>query len=485
VRKKMIVVDYVRVERSEIEENGEYDLAGLFIRLDHAIKSIGAKRVMLDTIETLFAGLDNQAILRAELRRLFGWLKDKGMTTVITGERGDGALTRQGLEEYVSDCVILLDHRVSGQISTRRLRIVKYRGSTHGTNEYPFLIDAAGISVLPITSLSLSHSVSSERVPTGIPRLDTMLGGKGYFKGSSILASGTAGSGKSSLAAHLANHTCALGKRVAYFAFEESKAQIIRNMRSVGLNLGQWEDKKLLHFFNSRPSAFGLETHLAMIHKRIMEVKPAVVVMDPITNLLTAAPSIDEVTAMLTRLIDYLKAQSITAFFTCLVSGNGAREGTEMGISSLMDTWILLRDIELNGERNRAIYVLKSRGMAHSNQVREFLMTNKGIDLRDIYVGPQGVLTGSSRLAQELLEKGEATLRDRTNVARRRELERKRKAIGAQIEALQAEVAIEEEELRQLADVERLRSADQLAARRAMGHSRHADIEKSSGTGSE
>lgn len=475
IREKKIYIDYVHVDRSEIEENGEYDLEGLFVRLNYAVSQIGAKRVMLDTIETLFSGLSNPAILRAEIRRLFGWLKEKELTTVITGERGEGALTRQGLEEYVSDCVILLDHRVNNQVSTRRLRIVKYRGTTHGTNEYPFLIDETGITVLPITSLSLNHTASRERIPTGVPRLDTMLGGKGFYRGSSILVTGTAGTGKSSLAAHFANATCEGGERCLYFAFEESRSQIMRNMGSIGIDLTKHEKKGLLHFFAARPTAFGLEMHLAMIHKKINDLKPSVTIFDPVTNLLQAAGGEDEVNAMLTRLIDFLKSQTITALFTSLTVGHQARESTDVGISSLMDTWLLLRDIELHGERNRGLYILKSRGMKHSNQVREFVITPRGIDLLDVYLGPSGVLTGSARLSQEAAERAEQARKDLAMQKRIRDLERKRKALEAQMAALRADLEGEEEEIRMITEEDQVQAKLLAGDRAAMARNRFAD----------
>jgi circadian clock protein KaiC len=317
-RDKRIKLDYVHIDRTEIEETGEYDLDGLFIRLGYAIDSIGAKRVVLDTIENLFGGLSNQAILRAELRRLFNWLKEKGVTAIITGERGDGpSLTRQGLEEYVSDCVILLDHRIINQISTRRLRIVKYRGSVHGTNEYPFLIDEDGISVLPVTSLSLEKEVSSKRFPSGIPALDKMLGGQGFFEGSSILVSGTAGTGKTSIAACFANEVCNRKETCLYFAFEESPKQIIRNMKSINMDLEKHVDDGYLIFNASRPTLHGLEQHLVAIHKLIKKFKPRAIVLDPITNLITVG-SVSEVKAMLIRLIDFLQEEQITVMFTAL-----------------------------------------------------------------------------------------------------------------------------------------------------------------------
>jgi circadian clock protein KaiC len=469
-----LLVDYVHVERSEIEETGEYDLEGLFIRLGHAIDTLGAKRVVLDTIETLFGGLSNAAILRSELRRLFRWLKDKGVTAVITGERGEGTLTRQGLEEYVSDCVIVLDHRVNEQLSTRRLRIVKYRGTTHGTNEYPFLIDEEGISVLPITSLGLRHEASEERISTGIPRLDAMLGGDGVYRGSSVLISGTAGTGKTSLAAHLADATCRRGERCLYLAFEESQSQFARNMRSIGLDLAQWLKKGLLHFHATRPSLHGLEMHLATLHKLVDKVEPHMVIIDPITTFLNAGTSA-EAESMLMRLIDFLKSRQTTAVFTSLTHGGGALEQSQAGISSLIDTWILLRDIELGGERNRGVYILKSRGMAHSNQIREFLLTSHGIELKDVYVGPDGVLTGSMRLAQEAREQAAAVNRQQEIERRQRDLERKRQALAAQLAAQRAQVEAEQEELKLLIAQEQAAAARAARERDEIARSRKAD----------
>jgi circadian clock protein KaiC len=448
VDKKKLLVDFVRVERSEIEETGEYDLEGLFIRLNFAIDSIGAKRVVLDTIESLFAGLSNQAILRSELRRLFRWLKDKGVTAIITAERGTNELTRYGLEEYVSDCVITLDNRVTGQISTRRLRVVKYRGSMHGSNEYPFLIDEKGISIMPITSLMLDYQVSTDRVSSGIPRLDTMLGGKGFYRGSSILISGTAGTGKSTLASHFANATCQRGERCLYFAFEESPNQIVRNMKSVGVDLQPWLDKRLLNIHAVRASLYGLETHLVTMQRLVDDFKPSVVIVDPISNLINIGEPAD-VRSMLTRLIDHLKSKQITAMFTNLTHVSSI-ESTEAEVSSIMDTWILVRDIELGGERNRGMYILKSRGMAHSNQIREFLLTSKGVDLIDVYTGPAGVLTGSARIAQEAKETAEKEARKEEVDTLTRELERRRKVMESQVAAITAEYEAKAAEIKQL-----------------------------------
>jgi circadian clock protein KaiC len=474
IEQEKIAIDFVRIERSEIDEAGEYDLEGLFLRLGLAIDSVGAKRVVLDTIETLFSGFSNQAVLRSELRRLFRWLKDKGVTAVITGERGDGQLTRQGLEEYVSDCVILLDHRVTEQNSTRRLRIVKYRGTTHGTNEYPFLIDESGFSVMPITAMALHHGASNERVSSGVPRLDEMLGGGGFYRGSSILVSGTAGTGKTSLAGHIADATCARGERCLYFAFEESQDQYVRNMRSIGLDLKQWISQGLLKFHATRPTVHGLEQHLAAMHKLVKEFQPTTVIVDPISNFVSASTQ-REAEAMLIRLVDFLKTNGITAFFTSLTSGGGAMEATEQGMSSIVDTWLLVRDIELGGERNRGLYVLKSRGMAHSNQIREFVLTSHGIELRDVYLGPEGVLTGSMRLAQEAKERGEALQHAHEIEKKRRSQERRRKAIAAQIAALEAELESEELEVNLVRDQEQARMVELQADRVRMSVSRKAD----------
>ena len=445
VKDKKIVLEHVFIERSEIQETGEYDLEALFIRLGYAIDSVGAKRVVLDTIESLFAGLPNQLILRAELRRLFRWLKVKGVTAIITGERGDETLTRQGLEEYVSDCVIMLDHRVTAQTSTRRLRVVKYRGSVHGTNEYPFLIDETGFSVLPVTSLGLEHIVSNERVSSGILALDEMLEGKGYFRGSTILVSGTAGIGKTSTAAHFADAACRRGERVLYFCFEESPNQLVRNMLSIGIHLNQWVEKGLLKIQASRPTVYGLEMHLAVTQKYVREFKPDIVIFDPI-NSFVAGEKEFEIKTLLMRIVDFLKVNLITALFTSLTGSEYRLGVSDEGISSLIDTWLLLRDIELNGERNRGMYVLKSRGMANSNQIREFIITHSGVELRAVYIGANGVLTGSARVAQEALEKSEVLRRKLHLEFKKREIARKRRELEAKVETLRADFGSEEAE---------------------------------------
>jgi circadian clock protein KaiC len=472
-----IAVDYVRIEPAEIHETGEYDLEGLFLRLGMAIDSVGAKRVVLDTLEALFGGFTNQGLLRAELRRLFRWLKDKGVTAIITGERGEGSLTRQGLEEYVSDCVILLDHRVTEQVSTRRLRIVKYRGSTHGTNEYPFLIDENGIHVLPLTSLKLNHAASTERISSGVSRLDSMLGGEGYYRGSSVLISGTAGTGKTSLSAHFANATCARGERCLYLAFEESPAQLVRNMKSIGLDLNPWIKKGLLRLEASRPTLHGIEMHLAVIHKMVNDFDPQVVIIDPVSNF-SSAGSGSDAEAMVLRLIDFLKSRQITAMFVNLTAGGDAWEHTDVGVSSLIDTWILLRDIELAGERNRGLYVLKSRGMKHSNQIREFLLTSDGIQLQDVYIGSEGVLTGSMRAAQEDREKAAALARGQEIERKQRDLARKRAALEAQIAALRVEFEAAEDESKIVAEHDRAREQQLASDRSAAALRRGADAAK-------
>jgi circadian clock protein KaiC len=446
VSRGLIATDHVYIERSQIEETGEYDLEGLFIRLGSAIDSIGAKRVVLDTIEALFSGLSNAAIIRAELRRLFHWLKERGVTAIVTGESGDKLLTRYGLEEYVADCVIFLDFRVEDQISTRRLRIVKYRGSSHGADEYPFLIDETGLSILPITSLGLDYPVSTERIATGVPKLDAMLDGKGFYRGSTILVSGTAGTGKTSLSATFADAACRRGERCLYFAYEESPSQIIRNMGSIGM-------------------------HLVTFHKVINEFNPQVFIVDPISNL-SAAGTASEVKSILTRLIDYLKMKKISTFLTDLTHFTGSLEHTSEEISSLIDTWLLLRDIEVNGERNRGLYILKSRGMAHSNQIQEFLLTNQGIGLIDIYTGSGEVLTGSARAARAAGEKA-SELTCRREVERKlRDQERKRNALETKIAALRAEFDVKTEEVHLVAEEEQKRQAVLAEDRLEMAHLR-------------
>jgi circadian clock protein KaiC len=470
---KKLVVDFVRIERGEIEEHGEYDLEGLFIRLAHAIDSVGARRVVLDTIEALFAGLSNQAILRSELRRLFAWLKERGMTTVITGERSGDKLTRQGLEEFISDCVILLDHRVYGQISTRRLRIVKYRGSTHGTNEYPFLIDESGISIMPITSSGLEYEVSTERISSGVPELDKMLGGLGYYRGSSVLLSGTAGTGKTSLSAHLAQAACGRGERCLFFSFEESMAQIIRNTRTIGIDLQPCIRKDLLRIHSSRPTVSGLEMHLVRMHKLISQFQPSVVIVDPVSNLRTAGTSEDSAHLFI-RLVDFLRKHGILGFLVSLTGGESPLEATDEGISSMVDTWLLLRDLESNGERNKVLYVLKSRGMDHSNQVREFHITSKGVKLVEAYLGPAGVLTGSARLAQEAREVATAELSRKELEQKELALTHRRKVMEAQIESLRAAFHAEEEEFQRSIATEKNRIGQVETDREAMAQSRRA-----------
>jgi len=476
IAEKKLFLDHVSISRAEISETGEFDLDGLFVRIADAVRRVGARRVVLDTLEALFAELPNARILRAEIRRLFGWLKQQGLTTVITAEReGHDKLTRHGIEEFVSDCVILLDHRIREEISTRRLRIVKYRGSTHGTNEYPFLIDENGISVLPISSLGLDHVAPATRISTGITRLDGMLGGQGFFRWSSILLSGTSGAGKTSVAAHFVDAACRRGERCLYFAFEESPKQIVRNMRSIGIDLDPWVSKGLLQFQAARPTYGGIEQHLLVTHKCVSSFKPGVVVVDPITNLLLVS-TLGEVRSMLTRMVDFLKTEQITAVFTSLTAGGGTLEANEADVSSLMDTWLLLRTIEAGGELNRALYVLKSRGMNHSNQIREFLLTNDGLRLLDVYLGPDGVLTGSARLSQEGREKAANTFRQQHLASRKRELDRKRGIFEARISMLRGEFEVEQEVLRRSITESKLLDEELLQDRGQMVRSRDADI---------
>jgi circadian clock protein KaiC len=473
-RRKLLAMDHIRVEPREIIENGEYDLEGLFLRLGMAIDEVGAKRVVIDTLEMLLGGLSNYGVVRAELRRLFEWLKERGVTAVITAERGDGKLTRHGLEEYVSDCVIVLDHRIEHQASTRRLRVVKYRGSTHGTNEYPFLIDEDGVSVLPITGASLQHVVSDERVSTGVASLDDMLGGSGYFRGSAVLLAGTPGSGKSSLAAHFANATCAQNERVLFMSFEESPAQLVRNMGAVGIDLQAWLDIGRLRFIASRPTSRGLETHLALIHRAVREFRPSAVILDPVSEFADSGGGSDS-HKMLIRLLDSLKGEGVTALMTSLTAGEGALTETERALSAAVDTWLSLRAFELNGERNRGLYVLKSRAMAHSNQVREYLITSRGIELLDAYVGPGSVLSGSARANQEAADKRASLLREQEIEQKRRMLERRKAQHREQLAKLQGEFESEVFELQ--SSLTALERADEqtLLDRVTMARRRQAD----------
>jgi len=476
-----LVVDFVRIERSEIEEAGEYDLEGLFIRLGFAIDSIGAKRVAIDTLEILFAGLPNPGILRAELRRLFRWLKEKGLTVIVTAERGDHGLTRHGLEEYISDCVIALDNRVSDQISTRLLRVLKYRGSAHDSDEVPFLIDDVGLSVLPVSSLGLDHQVATSRVSTGVPDLDAMLGGGGFFRGSTVLVSGGAGSGKSSLAASFAQRACRDGKRCLFFIFEESSNQVLRNMRSIGIDLAPLMEQDLLRFHASRPSAAGLEMHLARTHRLVSEFEPEIVILDPITNLVTVGTT-NSVRSMLTRMIDFFKSRQITALMTSLAGAAlPSLETSNAQISSLVDTWLLLRELEADGERNRGLYVLKSRGMAHSNQVREFRLTDQGIELIDVYLGTDGILVGAAREARMIRDEARAREREYEAQQRQRRMVQRRAAIRAQIDALNAELEADEEDLRRVIEQERLGESGSARDKARMLNARRVDLSLADG----
>jgi circadian clock protein KaiC len=465
-----LLIDYVHLERSEIEEAGEFDLEGLFVRLGFAIDTIGARRVVLDTLEVLFASLPNEAILRSELRRLFRWLKDRGVSAIVTAEKGQGAMTRHGLEEYVSDCVVVLDHRVDEQVSTRRLRVVKYRGTTHETNEFPFLIDEGGISVLPLSSLGLDHESPTERITTGIPDLDEMLGGAGFYRGSTVLATGMAGAGKTSMAAHFTRSVCERGQRCLYFAFEESRAQIVRNMRSIGIDLEPWIGRGLLRIEAARPTLYGLERHLVKMHKLVSEFRPDTVVIDPISNLSTTG-STGEASSMLLRLIDFLKGQGVTVFMTSLVHGADMNpETTDLCVSSLVDTWLLLRSFEVDGERNRGLFILKSRGMAHTNQVREFLLTDRGIQLAAVTLGPNGILTGSARLAHHAQDLSDSLAHVEAEERRQLVTMHRRLALEAQITALRAE--LEEEEGKQERLTEQARSRENALAQDRIGKER-------------
>jgi circadian clock protein KaiC len=382
VSQKKILLEHIILEHKDIQEI-DFNLEGLLIRLENAVDSIGAKRVVLDSIESLFAGVTNDGILRIEIKRLFRWLKEKQVTAIVTGEPAQSSYTRHGLEEYISDCIILLDNRVREQISTRRIRVIKYRGSNHGTNEYPFVIDGAGLSVIPITSAGLDQPGTNEKIPTGIPSLDKMFAGKGYTRGSTILASGTAGTGKTSLAAAFAIKTCKRGERCLFLSYEESSGQLIQNLKSIGFHLEPLIRRGLLKIVSTRPSFFGLEMHLLDLYKIIAEFKPRAVVIDPLTSLLGQGNQ-PELQSMLTRMIDVLKSNGITGFFTSLVSSTSQNDTSgEIGVSSLIDTWIVVRELEEDeGKRRiRGLYVVKSRGTGHSSDVHKLVLSDTGVSL--------------------------------------------------------------------------------------------------------
>ena len=471
-RSGLLAVLAFRVDPSEMVAVGEFDFEPLFAILDDAIRRVGARRVVLDTIEVLFGAFGDDTIVRSELSRLMRWLEERGVTVVLTGERGNGsALTRHGIEEYVTDCVIVLDHRVSAEISTRRLRVVKYRGSAHGTNEYPFLISARGVTVLPITSVALNYQASEERISTGIPRLDHMLGG-GMFRGSTLMVSGTAGTGKTSLGAHMVNAACARGEQALMVLLEESPEQVLRNMRSIGLDLRPWVEAGLLRIWAARPSAYGLETHLAIFAELIEEKTPSVAVIDGIVSLSNGIPSTEvnhEVISIVARKIDLLKSRGITSVITAIGQGE---EVSTVAMSSMADTWLLLRNVEANGERNRLLFVLKSRGTAHSNQMREFVLTDHGVELVDVYVGAAGVLAGSARVTQQAAERDEELRIAEELARRRRELHRSVIEREAHLVAVQDQLDAEQTEIKRIdlreghlvADIEADRST--MAARR-------------------
>jgi circadian clock protein KaiC len=481
IASQKLMVDYVYVDRSEIEETGEYDLDGLFIRLGYAIDSIKAKRVVLDTIEGLFAGLPNQGIVRSELRRLFHWLKQKGVTVIMTGERGDGTLTRYGLEEYVSDCVISLDNRVADQVTTRRIRVVKYRGTTHGTDEYPFLIEAEGISIWPITSVPLDYPASLVRVSTGIERLDTMLGGHGVYRGSSVLVSGTAGTSKTNFASTFANAACQRGERCLYVSFEESSNQIIRNVQTIGLDLQKWVNEGLLKFKSVRPFHYGLEMHLACIIKSVTQFDPAVVVIDPISGLDTCG-TFNEVRSVFLRLMDVMKQKGITTLLTDLKSELVSGDHGNVELSSFVDTCVALRNLEANGERNRSLHIIKSRGMANSNQVREFSISNSGIQLNDVYIGPSGMLTGSARVAQQARERADRVSLEEEGERQKLALDGKRAALDGQIASLRAAFSAEEATVLRIFSKDKKREETVARDEAEMGRSRRLDAVEGNGS---
>ena len=470
---KLLSILHIELEPGELIEAGEYDLDGLFLRLGAAIDATGARRIALDAVANLFSAFTDLRILRSEFRRLMNWLKNKGISAVVTTERGTEAITRHGLEEYIADCVIALDNRIEDQVATRRLRIVKYRGSPHGGDECPFVLNRYGFSVMPVTSAGLAYPVSSERMSSGIPSLDVMLSG-GFFRGSSVLISGTSGTGKSSIGAQMVDAACRRGERCLYVALEESPDQIERNMNSIGLDLGQWRRAGLLHFHAARPTSSGLETHLASLSGLVRKFQPQVVVIDPITAF-DISTNEERVKLMLVRAVDLFKSLGITSLFTALNTGGSAPESTSVAISSLVDAWLLLRNLESAGERTRGLYVCKARGTVHSNQIREFLLTDTGMKLVDVMLDSDGqILTGSARLMHQRFEENQGKSRSAETLRRRAVLEKRRRVLDARIDAMRAEY---EDELQSLeAEFEQegaqIQLADRTSSDMATGRSR-------------
>ena len=375
-----IYLEHLHIDHREIQATGKYDIEGLFIRIEMAIEKVKAKRIVLDALDTLFIGLDSQ-ILRSEIKRLFFWLKEKKVTAIITSEVGDIFLTRLGFEEVVADCVIELNNRLNNQISTRRLRIVKYRGSYHSTNEYPFMIDHKGITIFPIISEAPQIIVSNERISSGIKQIDEMLDGRGFYVGSSILVSGSAGTGKSSIAASFIKDVCEKKGTALYCAFEEAPNQIKRNMASIGIFLEPYEKSGNLHFYYSRPTLQTLELHFIAIKKLIKQINPSVVILDPITNLMIENINSD-IRTMLTRFVDYLKMEQITVLLTATLTVSSLEliQSNE-GISSMVDTCIMIQEKNIIDSRRRTLYIMKSRGICNSKKEVEFIITSEGISI--------------------------------------------------------------------------------------------------------
>jgi circadian clock protein KaiC len=476
IDQKLLALEHAVIDPAREIGHGEYDLDALFMRLARAVDSLSAKRLVLDSPEVLIRQDADKAAIKESSERLFRWLRNRGVTSIVTAAEGNGG-SRHGFEEYIADCVVRLDHRLDQQVSTRTLRVIKYRGSAHGTNEYPFLIDQSGIRVLPVTSIGLNHQVSTERVSTGVSRLDTMLGGAGFFRGTTVMLSGTPGSGKSSLAAHYTDAACRRGERVLAFTYEESPRQITRNMKSIGLDLERWESQGLLRFIAARPSMYGLEMHLAIMLGAIAEFDPQSVIIDPISNLVRAGRE-REAQTMVVRLIDALKTRGITTILTHPTSGLPSADHTDLAISSIIDTWMFVQNLQNGGERNRALYILKSRGMAHSSQIREFVITGEGIELIDVYTGPDGVLTGTARASREAQDKAATRGRQQEIEREKRRIGRRRKAVEAQIAALEAELEAEELDSSRLIEHAEAREGQLSQDREEIARRRSADTRR-------
>ena len=446
VKKNKLAISYIDMQPEQMRTVGDYDLSALILRVKGAIKKVNARRVVIDGINNLLSTFDDERIIRSDLLRLIREIKEVNATIFITGERGHDSWSKMGFEEYLADGLMHLDNRTDGNYQTREIQVVKCRGINHYTGKSPFIINSEGMSIRPLITADFDYKVLKSRVSTGIADIDNMLGGKGLYRGSTVYITGPSGAGKTSISSSFANGACSRGERALFLAFEESSDQIIRNMKSIGLSLDKWVNEKLLYFYTARATTNSLEGHLDNIMTMVREVEPTCVVLDPISAFRPIANE-NETKLMLIRLNDYLRARKITTVFTALSSDGEYSEHADVQLSSIADTWIVVRIMDYKGERNNVMQLMKSRGMSHSRQMKEMYFTGNGLKLQNVYQGPEGVLTGAARIGQEKYEK----LKEARNVIEidknRKKIERKKSLLEASIEALKHEY---EEELEAL-----------------------------------